>query len=237
MRRLRLSLLAVAGVVTALACSETSIGPRESSSRLSPGTAGYRVNPVTAPDFNPESYNFDISPSGGVIALADRFTLQVPPNAVCDPSSSSYGNGHWDDDCTITDKTVSVHAKVWTKDGRVYVDFSPALRFAPSAVVTLSTNLASWTLAGRTDLASQPNILAAYALMYSPDGKNRIDEFHLLGDASLVTYINLTTGVVRRRIKHFSGYLISSGEPCDETLGDPNCIPDPNDPGGVRGEQ
>ena len=237
MRRHRLSLLAAAGIITALACSENSVGPRHTVPRLTPGVAHGRVLPVTAPVDAPESYVFDISPAGGTIALADRFTLEIPPNAVCDPASSSYGLGHWDEDCTPTDKSITVHAKVWVNSDRVFVDFSPALRFAPTAVVTLSTNLLTSALAGRTDLIGQTNVLAAYALLYSPDGKTKINEYGGLSDAWAITYINLTTGVAQRRIKHFSGYVLATGEPCDPTLGDPNCIPDPNDPNSVHGEQ
>jgi hypothetical protein len=29
---------------------------------------------------------------------------------------------------------------------------------------------------------------------------------------------------VWRRIKHFSGYSLSSGAPCEDTAGDPDCV-------------
>ena len=224
MRRDRLSLLAAASIGIVLACSDNGVGPPSSGSRLSPGAALRRELPVTARADAPEVYSFEISPNGGVVTLGDRFTLTIPANAVCDPSSSSYGLGHWDESCTVIDRTIKVTAKIWENETRVIVDFSPSLRFEPSAVVTMSTSLLAPVLAGRYDLAATPGALSQYELLYSPDlGKTQIREPKELGDPSLVTHINLTTGVIWRRIKHFSGYVTAQGEPCDPTLGDPNC--------------
>ena len=230
MRSYRLALIAAAAVMTAVACNDSSVGPRQPSARRAPETAPLSRNPVTAQADAPESYEFDIPTAGAVIALGDRFTLTVPANAVCDPASSSYGVGHWDDSCTIIDRSVNVHAKIWTNGSRVYLDFSPSLRFSPSTVVTLSTNLVTSVLAGRTDLAGNQSALAGYALLYSPDGgKTRVNEVSALGDRSLVTHIDLVTGVMWRRIKHFSGYITPYGEPCEpEYPGDPYCVWDPD---------
>jgi hypothetical protein len=46
-------------------------------------------------------------------------------------------------------------------------------------------------------------------------------------DASLVTHINLNTGVVWRRVKHFSGYSQAAGTPCDPSPTNPDCVPTP----------
>jgi hypothetical protein len=43
-------------------------------------------------------------------------------------------------------------------------------------------------------------------------------------DLSQITHINLSTGLVWRRIKHFSGYNVTSGLPCDPSPDDPDCI-------------
>jgi hypothetical protein len=45
-------------------------------------------------------------------------------------------------------------------------------------------------------------------------------------DNSLITHVNLSTGFVWRRVKHFSGYNILTGLPCDPSPDDPNCIDD-----------
>jgi hypothetical protein len=201
--------------------------------RPTSAAAYVRNFPVTAGIGAPEIYKFDITPSGGTIALADRFTLNFPANAVCDPSSSSYGVGHWDEDCTPTTKTISVTAKVWVGETRLLVDFSPNLRFVPSANVTISTDLLAPILAGRTDL---PNgALSKYELLYSSDlGSSTRRE--TIDDSTVKTYIDLTTGRVWRRLKHFSGYVTVYGEPCTPAYeGDPDCVW--SDEGGVEGHQ
>ena len=231
MRRNRLSLLVAAGVLTALACNEGSVAPRAATPRAAPsGGAAHSRTPVTAVVDAPENYVFDITTTGGTITLGDRFTLTFPANAVCDPSSSSYGLGHWNDSCTPTDKSITVHAKIWQRNGYVYVDFSPALRFSPTAEVILSTDLAASVLAGRTDLSGQTAPLRRFSILYATDASDAgSNEYYQSNDKSLVTKINLITGTVSRRIKHFSGYIIAdSGEPCDPQWGDPNCIPDPS---------
>jgi hypothetical protein len=237
MRRHRLSLLAAASVAFALACSENSAGPRQSGARLSPGGPVRRVQPVTAGMGAPEVYLFEISPSGGTVTLGDRFTIDIPPNAVCDPSSSSYGMGHWNEDCKATNNTVKVNARIWANEDRVVVDFSPSLRFVPSAVVTISTYLLADVLAGRVDLAATPGALGKYELLYSPDlGVTKFHEPSALSDPSLKTHIDLVTGFMWRRIKHFSGYVTAQGEPCSPAYeGDPTCSW--SDEGGVEGHQ
>jgi hypothetical protein len=36
--------------------------------------------------------------------------------------------------------------------------------------------------------------------------------------------VNLTTGLVWRRVKHFSGYSVTSGLACDPSPGNPDCV-------------
>ena len=213
-----------ASILAAFACNDANLDPRPAAPRAATSRPVLDRGGIPNADA-PESYEFDIDTAASTISLGDRFTLSFPANAVCDPSSSSYGVGHWNDDCVPTARSVNVHAKIWQRDGRVYVDFSPALRFAPSANVTISTTLLASMLAGRADLAATPRMLHGYALQYSPDGSSRVNEVATLGDSSLLTHIDLQTGLVWRRIKHFSGYVIAySGEPCDPDLGDPLCI-------------
>jgi hypothetical protein len=223
MRRHRLTLLAVAGVVTALACGENGLGPDRSGSSLKPGGASRRVFPITAEVNAPEIYRFDITPEGGTITLGDRFTLSFPANAVCDPTSSSYGVGHWDEACTATDRTISVTAKIWVSETRFMVDFSPSIRFTPASNVTIATDLLAPVLAGRLDLATIPGVLGKFEMQFSSDlGRSRFRD--ALDDPSVKTHIDLTTGRVWRRIKHFSGYVTTYGEPCIPAYeGDPNC--------------
>jgi len=73
-----------------------------------------------------------------------------------------------------------------------------------------------------------------FAILYVPTGtSSHIDEVQSTGDLTMVTHVDLRTGVVWRRVKHFSGYLVVSGTSCGIT---PTGAPDPSctvDPGGL----
>jgi len=66
-------------------------------------------------------------------------------------------------------------------------------------------------------LAPMGAILVITALLIGLGGLDRVNAF-------IATHVNLTTGIVWRRVKHFSGYNISSGLPCDPSPDDPDCI-------------
>ncbi|MGH9887434.1 MAG: hypothetical protein ACREBE_18030, partial [bacterium] len=58
--------------------------------------------------------------------------------------------------------------------------------------------------------------LRYFGIYYTPDlGATRVAD--AASDASLTTYINLKTGVVWRRIKHFSGYNVAAGRDDEES--------------------
>ena len=105
------------------------------------------------------------------------------------------------------------------QNGRTQIDFSPSLRFVPSdnpmRWVWLYMSVPS--LAGTTDLE-------AFKIFYAPtlDGPV-IDES--LTDPSIRTYVDSRTGVSLRRVKHFSGYLVSTGFNCEATPEAPECAP------------
>src|SRR5262249_49532100 len=138
-------------------------------------------------------------------------------------SSSTYGPSHWDDDCTTATDPVHVTAQMWTRRGRVYVDFSPALRFSPDVNVTIMTRLPLW--ANTDDLAANPHHLRPFRILYSPGrDQGSVDEVSTMSDWSLATHVDLSTRRVWRRIKHFSGYNYAAGVECDPTSGDPDCV-------------
>jgi hypothetical protein len=58
-----------------------------------------------------------------------------------------------------------------------------------------------------------------FSIFYVPTGgKSRIDELQSTGDGSVVTHVDLQSGLVWRRVKHFSGFLVSAGFKCDATV-------------------
>jgi hypothetical protein len=158
-------------------------------------------------------YSFDLSPKGGVYWLGEFF-LVVPANAVCDPATSSYGPGTWQDPCTPATTAVHVDATVSTVGGRDYLDFSQHLRFVPaknpSGWVTLHTvRLAA--IGGKGDLRRFSILFAA-----APGG-TEVDES--AADSSLATHVNPGTGALWRRIEHFTGYNVHTGLVDDCTPG------------------
>jgi hypothetical protein len=112
-------------------------------------------------------------------------------------------------------------------NGGPVVDFSPALRFSPDAQVTLSTGIYAPLLTSLRPLfATNPSLLRYFAMYYTPD-LGTTDVTDAAFDPSLVTHINLRSGLVWRRVKHFSGYNLASGKACDPSPDDPNCIENP----------
>jgi hypothetical protein len=174
----------------------------------------------------PRTTTFTITAAGGSFD-AGVFTVNFPANSVCDPTSSTYGPGTWDSPCaTLGDgQSVTVTATYgFTFGGGPVVDFSPALRFNPKTTVTISTDLYAPVLTYfRSYWLSNPDALRFFGMYYTPDfGATGFTDAGR--DASLATHVNLTTGIVWRRVKHFSGYNISSGLPCDPSPDDPDCI-------------
>lgn len=188
-------------------------------------SCGDNVSPTAAPTPNGPSalqsrvwgggsgYSFDISPNGGVYWVG-QYILVVPPQAVCDPATSSYGPGTWDSACSPARSSIHVQASVSTIDGRDYVDFSPHLRFVPtddqSRWVTIHTiRLAA--IGGQGDLRR-------FAILFSETpGGQVVDES--ASDPTLATHVNTHTGAVWRRVKHFTGYNVHTGMIDDCTPG------------------
>jgi hypothetical protein len=210
MRRFTLA-LATATLVVAAGCGDqvapTAIAPTGPS--LSRGGRG-----------GGSLYSFSISPRGGVYWVG-QYLLVVPAHAVCDPATSSYGPGTWDDPCTPAASAIHITATVNTIDGRDYVNFSPDIRFVPSSSQSGWVTLHTFRLAaigGHGDLRR-------FSILFSEvPGGPIVDESAT--DSTLATYVNIRTGAVWRRIKHFTGYNVHSGMVDDCTpYVDDGCYP------------
>lgn len=181
----------------------------EGRPQLSLGTNADSNNDNTAVDFV-------VPPSGGAF-LVGNHAVVFPPNSICNPESSTYGVGTWDDPCDPAKGAVKIHAVVRTATSGTWVDFSPALRFVPSS------NPRQWVwlymynpaVVGAKDLS---RFTINYSLIIGDPG---IDES--LTDPSLRTYVDQNGATSLRRIKHFSGYTVS-GRGCDPLV-DPTCPP------------
>jgi hypothetical protein len=162
------------------------------------------------------SIDFQVGPTGGIFFTGNHAVV-FPAQSICDPATSSYGAGTWDQPCAPLQSTLKVHAEVRRIDGQTWVDFRPSLRFVPS------TNPARWVWivmytpeaigAASADLQNF-NILWANQL-----GGSTVDEAP--ADSTLRTYVDTWMGISLRRIKHFSGYTIGAGRSGGEVTDTP----------------
>lgn len=146
---------------------------------------------------SPTSFTYDPR-TATTFYLGGQHKISFAANAVCDPAVSTYGVTQWDEPCTPLAAPITITSRAYSDaQGRPRVDFSPALRFVPGREVVLylrdkdaagdSTAVIQWcgeTGACITEAATQP---------------------------SYETKRDQAVGIVYRAIKHFSGYMISSG--------------------------
>ena len=134
-------------------------------------------------------------------SLPDGHRIAFPARAICDLGASSYGPGEWDQPCVPQTGRVTIVVRAWTDDaGHPQLDFTPRMRFNPAAgsvVLKMRDRSAS---GARADLA----------ILFCPDGAEAcVDES--LTDPTLTTFFTPRGQVYWRRVKHFSGYNITSG--------------------------
>ena len=100
-----------------------------------------------------------------------------------------------------------MHATLSLASGGLAIDFSPDLRFSPNSQVTISTDVFAPLLRGEQELLrrSIPKQLSFLAISYAPSlSATSVKDYK--ADPSLITHVNLITGQIWRRVKHFSGY-------------------------------
>jgi len=156
---------------------------------------------------------FTLTDDADTINIGGLFTLRVPANAVC-TLNTPIGAGTWDQPCNTLDwrSSVTITAKYGVSSTGPEINFSPELRFSPSIKVTLSTSYYARNLtANRNYYASHPWALK-FLDMYFQAGLNAPLVADAVSDPSLTTHVNLWSGNVWRRIKHFSGYNVTSGD-------------------------
>src|SRR5690348_2537287 len=229
MRRLALYLLVGAVSAAAVACQDSLLAPAKK--QLSPSSSA----PSLSLSNNGRSdrsviTTLTISPAGGTYRVGD-FDVVIPAGAVCDPRSTQYGPKHWDSDCTPANREITVSVVAETHRDRVSIDFKPDLRFRPSAgqvIVSTGAYRDLLTSDAVRQLPRSSTYFSNFEILYVPTGgQSHIDEVRSTGDPSLVTHVDLESGLVWRRVKHFSGYMITSGQKCDTSTPDATtCIVD-----------
>lgn len=212
-RRLIVPLL----ILAAAACSDGVVTPaaRPIEAPSSTAPASIRLAPQGRPTLDlvggssdSASVDFVVGPTGGIFFTGSHAVV-FPAQSVCDPATSSYGPTTWDQPCTPIQSPLKVHAEVRQKDGKTWVDFKPSLRFVPSSYPSRWVWMLMYSPAavGSTDL-SKFNILWAQSI-----GGATVDEAPT--DPTLRTYVDPWAGISLRRIKHFSGYALTTGRECN----------------------
>ena len=212
MRRNYWVVVASAMVGVLAGCSDNTIVAPSAAPSAAPTTSMFA--PVDRPSLSLSgnrdgntTAQFTVNPTGGIFFVGNHAVI-FPANSICDPAVSSYGPGEWDKTCRTIRKPITITAQVKTVDGVKAVDFTPSLRFAPSQ------NPAQWV----------------WIYMYTPEARGAADvsQFNILfaetfgatpvndaaDDPTLRTYVDSNTGLSFRRIKHFSGYIVTTGYTC-----------------------
>ena len=139
------------------------------------------------------------------VYLLGRHWIYFSPNSICDPNKTAYGEGEWNNSCQPAKRDIPITAKIYAdSNGRPVVSFEPHLRFDPTKYVILHM---TFDIAGM----SEPKILW---FKKEFNGQNGVDEAS--NDEALITQKDDQL-LVYRRIKHFSGYTVSTGFLRDDT--------------------
>lgn len=150
---------------------------------------------------------FTFSKAAGTTQLGE-FTLAWDENSVCERDNSGYGWDFFRKPCQAENEDVEMTAKVWSENGRTYVDFYPDIRFSPEKNVKLS--VVREEIIGRRKLSRK--LMLKYNIYYTHrigDTRYYIDEAWF--DPEQRTQYDTETGVVQREIRHFSGFVIRTG--------------------------
>lgn len=147
---------------------------------------------------------FTVGPSGGVFFVGNHAVV-FPARSICDPATSSYGDDQWDAPCTVLTRPLTITARLSSANGVSAVDFSPSLRFVPSA------SPARWVwIFMYTPQARAAQDLSPFTILFTPAlGATPVND--AVGDPTLRTYVDTWSGVSFRRIKHFTGYSVGAG--------------------------
>jgi len=204
----------------AVACQDSLVAP--ASKRVSPSSSAPSLS-LSSQGRSDRSVitTLTISPAGGTYHVGD-FDVVIPAGAVCDPRTTAYGPAHWDSECAPANRDITVQVVAETHKDRVSIDFKPDLRFRPSAGwVTVRTAAYSNLLTSDAvrQMPGNSSYFSNFVMLYVPSGgQAHIDEVRSTGDPSLVTHVDRATGIVWRRVKHFSGYMVTAGDKCTGTL-------------------
>ena len=137
---------------------------------------------------------FRVDNSKGATQKIQDHVINIPANAICDLATSGYGTDFWNKSCSPMKGSVVITASVLEgPDGEPFIDFQPAMRFAPNKEVTLFF---------RDKKAGTKNV----SIDYCNNAGVCVDES--LTNPALKPF-RINNNIVGRRLGHFSGYVIA----------------------------
>jgi len=177
---------AVAVLLTA--CGDSNPTGASAPSALPPSASILQSQPYGVTQFN-------VSPGSPQTAVIGDHKIVFDKYAICDLDASGYGPDTWDQPCTPTRSTIRITATYWTDlQGNPQIDFWPAMRFNPASSVVL--------------YMKDKSALETNRIFWIDAFGRMVDES--VNDPSVATQVG-TNGFKFRRIKHFSGYVITTG--------------------------
>jgi hypothetical protein len=196
----------------AAGCSDSAVAPKAAPASLDATIVGGGATAALT-SVDTLRFTFVIDPSRNVTYnLGAGNMIVFPAHSLCDVNKSSYGNGEWDKPCTPAVYPATIHTKAWLDTrGLAHVDFDRHVRFVPTS------NPAGWVMLSLYDYGAAT--LAWLHIEYCKDVQdaakdNCRDESK--DDPTLATVKNPLTGQYTRRLKHFSGYSLTSGRGGEE---------------------
>jgi hypothetical protein len=192
----------------AAGCSDGTVAPKSDAvdSNVSGGGSSAALT-----GFDTLRFTFVIDPSRNIsYNLGAGNSISFPQGSLCDPYTSTYGPTEWDNACTVASRPLVVKAKAWLdKSGHPNIDFNPSIRFVPSldplkwVRLSFTDYSAAWSLTG--------NILYCAQVGGTCSDESKVD-------LTMTTFRDPVSGRLSRRIKHFSGYSITTGANCNDAM-------------------
>jgi hypothetical protein len=205
MNKITTLLLSLTAMLAA-GCSESSIAPKSATVSDQTIVGGGSSAALTGADTI--RFVFVIDPTRSTTyQLGAGNTITFPAGSLCDVNST-YGGGQWDKSCAVSTSTVTVNTKAWLDaQGYAHIDFDKHIRFVPTA------NPAGWVMLSLYDYGAATTPWTKINYCPSSVANSCIDES--INDPSVATMKDPITGKLIRRVKHFSGYSLTSGRDSD----------------------
>lgn len=193
----------------AAGCAENANAPTPAANKDVTIPGGGATAALTSTDTI--RFAFWIDPSRTITYnLGAGNSITFPKGSLCAPGST-YGGGQWDKPCYVATSPITVYTKAWLDaEGYAHVDFDKHVRFVPTS------NPAGWVMLSLYDYGATTTPWTKINYCPSEQANTCIDESK--NDPSVATLKDPVTGKLMRRVKHFSGYSLTSGRASTESF-------------------